>query len=61
VPQSLAAHVYAALGETDPAISALERAADAREPELVLLGVRPVYAALRANPRFAALRARVGV
>jgi hypothetical protein len=53
--------VYAALGETDPAISALERAADAREPELVLLGVRPVYAALRANPRFAALRARVGV
>jgi ABC-type phosphate/phosphonate transport system permease subunit len=61
VPQSLAAQVYAALGEIDPAISALERAAAAREPELVLLGVRPVYAPLRASPRFATLRARVGV
>jgi serine/threonine-protein kinase len=61
VPQSLAAQVYAALGEIDPAISALERAAAAREPELVLLGVRPVYAPLRASPRFETLRARVGV
>jgi hypothetical protein len=53
--------VYAALGEIDPAISALERAAAAREPELVRLGGRPVYAPLRASPRFETLRARVGV
>jgi hypothetical protein len=61
VPQSLIAQVHAALGEVEPAIAALERAAEAREPDLVLLGVRPGYATLRAHPRFQALRARVGV
>ena len=61
VAHSLLAQVHAALGDGDAAISALERAAEAREPELVLIGVRPVYATLRANPRFAALRARIGV
>jgi serine/threonine-protein kinase len=61
VAHSLFAQVHAALGDVDAAMSALERAADAREPELVMLGVRPAYASLRGNPRFAALRARVGV
>ena len=61
VPHSLAAQVHASLGEIDLAIAALERAAAAREPELVLIGVRPVYAPLRNDPRFAALRERVGV
>jgi serine/threonine protein kinase/tetratricopeptide (TPR) repeat protein len=61
VPHSLGAQVHASLGDVDQALSALEQAADAREPELALLGVRPVYATLRAEPRFAAVRARVGV
>jgi len=61
VPHSLIAQVHASLGETEPAIAALERAAEAREPELVLLGVRPVYTSLRADSRFNALRSRIGV
>jgi len=61
VPHSLLAQVYSSLGETDDALAALERAADEREPDLVLLGVRPVYKPLTALPRFAAVRTRVGV
>ena len=61
VPRSLAAQVHASLGEIEPALAALEQAAEAREPELVLLAVRPVYAPLRTHPRFEAVRARVGV
>jgi hypothetical protein len=61
VTHSLMAQVHAALGELDPAVAALERAADAREPEVVLIGVRPAYAPLRGHARFDALRARVGV
>ena len=61
VPHALLASVDIALGETEPALAALERAAELREPELVLLGVRPAYAPLRGHPRFDALRARIGV
>jgi len=61
VPHSLMAQVHAAFGEAELAVAAIERAAEAREPELVLLGVRPVYAPLRAHPRFAAVRAKVGI
>ena len=61
VPHSLIAQVHAALGNVEEAIAAIERAAKAREPELVLLGVRPVYASLHGQPRFAAVRASVGV
>jgi eukaryotic-like serine/threonine-protein kinase len=61
VPHCLVAQVHTALGEIEPAVAALERAAEAREPELVLLGVRPAYVPLRGHPRFDALRARVGV
>jgi predicted Zn-dependent protease len=61
VPHSLLAQVSAALGEIEPAIAAVERAASAREPDVVLLGVRPVYALLRSDPRFQAIRQRVGV
>jgi serine/threonine-protein kinase len=61
VSPCLPAQVHAALNEIDPAIAALERAAAERDPELVFIGVRPAYAPLRNDPRFAALRARVGV
>ena len=61
VSPCLAAQVHAALDETDLAIAALERAAEARDPEIVFIGVRPAYAPLRSDPRFQALRERVGV
>ncbi|HSA56978.1 MAG TPA: protein kinase [Gemmatimonadaceae bacterium] len=61
VPHALLAQVHASLGEIEPAIAALTRAADAREPEVVLIGVRPAWAPLRGHPGFDALRARVGV
>jgi serine/threonine-protein kinase len=61
VAHSLMAQVHAALGDADRAISALERAAVSREPDVVLIGVRPVYEPLRADPRFMSLRSRVGV
>ena len=61
VPHGVVASVHVALGEIEPALAALERAAEVREPEVVLLGVRPGYAPLRGHPRFDALRARIGV
>jgi eukaryotic-like serine/threonine-protein kinase len=61
VPHAVVASVHLALGEIDPALAALERAAEVREPELVLLGVRPGYGVLRGHPRFDAVRARIGV
>ena len=61
VPASLLAQVHASLLEIGPAIDALERAAEAREPELVFIGVRAAYAPLRGNARFDALRTRIGV
>jgi len=61
VPHGVVASVHIALGETEPALAAMERAAEVREPEVVLLGVRPGYAPLRGHPRFDALRARIGV
>jgi serine/threonine-protein kinase len=61
VPHSLMAQVSAALGDVAPAVAALDRAASAREPEVVLLGVRPVYAPLRSDAKFQAIRQRVGV
>jgi eukaryotic-like serine/threonine-protein kinase len=57
----LLAQVYAALGEVDVAIEALERAAEARDPEIVYIGTRPAYATLEREPRFVALRTRIGV
>jgi serine/threonine-protein kinase len=61
VSHCLMAQVHAALGETDLAIQALERAVDGRDPEMVYIGVRPAYASLRKDDRFVALRERVGV
>jgi len=41
--------------------SILETAAEIRATDLVWLNVRPVFAGLRAEPRFAALVARLGL
>jgi hypothetical protein len=61
VSPCLIAQVHAALGEPDLALAALERAAEERDPEIVFIGVRPAYAPLRSDPRFQALREKVGV
>ncbi|HEV7990710.1 MAG TPA: protein kinase [Gemmatimonadaceae bacterium] len=61
VSPCLAAQVRAALGDIDIAIEALELAAEARDPEMVYIGVRPAYAPLRKDPRFVALREKIGV
>ena len=61
VSPCLIAQVHAALGDAGAALDALDRAAIEHDAELVFIGVRPVYAALNGDPRFDALRARVGV
>jgi len=49
-PVALAAS-YANLGESDLALSSLERAYESRDPALVYLKVDPIFAPLRSDPR----------
>jgi serine/threonine-protein kinase len=58
VSPGLTSMVRAALGDLDGAMSDMERAIDARAVEVIWIDVRPAYAPLRADPRFAALLAR---
>jgi DNA-binding winged helix-turn-helix (wHTH) protein/TolB-like protein/Tfp pilus assembly protein PilF len=51
--------LYAGLGDTDRALRALDRAAVQRATDLSFLGSDPLFDPLRADPRFAALRARL--
>jgi len=53
--------VYVALGRFSDAVAAVERSFEARDCWIVSLAVDPVWAALRGNPRFEALIARVGL
>lgn len=53
--------VYAALGDTEGALSYLEQACDQRDPYLVWLRTDPRLDNLRAEPRFDSLLARVGL
>jgi serine/threonine protein kinase/tetratricopeptide (TPR) repeat protein len=57
----LIAQVRMALGEHDDALVTLEQAADERDPELVYLDARPVYAPLRSHSRFDLLRRRINL
>ncbi|HEX6065507.1 MAG TPA: tetratricopeptide repeat protein, partial [Longimicrobiales bacterium] len=50
-----------AVGEMDKAFMYLGRAVDARSAGMIYLNVDPVYDALRADPRFAAVVAQVGL
>ena len=59
VPPTSIAAVCAALGETDQAMSALERAFVDRDTRLVFLKDDARWAALRGMPRFDALRVRM--
>jgi hypothetical protein len=58
VSPGLTSMVRAALGDLDGAIADMEHAVDARAVEVVWIDVRPAYAPLRADVRFAALVAR---
>ena len=61
ISPSLSAQVHAALGETDLALDALDRALAAHAADLAWLRVRPVFDPLRAEPRFARLIEAIGV
>lgn len=53
--------VYAALGDMDRALRALDRAADILPQRVGLLLMHPETAPLRADPRFAAVRRKLGL
>ncbi|HKO21616.1 MAG TPA: hypothetical protein VJX91_03115 [Candidatus Eisenbacteria bacterium] len=53
--------VYAALGQRDSAFVWLDRAAEAREPDILRLKVEPSYDSLRVDPRYATLIRRLGL
>ena len=55
------ATLYAALGERERALAALERAYAAHDPQLQFLGIDPALDSLRAEPRFADLLRRIGL
>ena len=59
VSPSLIAQVHAGLGSTDAALQWLEQASSVRAVDLAWLAVRPVFDALRPEPRFNALVARI--
>ena len=61
VSPALRAQVHAALGDQDEALTLLEKALSEHDTELVFIGVRPSYDALRANARFASICAKVGL
>jgi serine/threonine-protein kinase len=55
-----AAYGYAALGNTDRALDALEAACLKKEPDLVFLVVEPLFRDLRENPRFLEIMRKMG-
>jgi tetratricopeptide (TPR) repeat protein len=57
---SMIAVLYAVLGKKDQAFALLDQAYDEREKMLVLFTVEPPFDPLRSDPRFTALRRRVG-
>jgi DNA-binding SARP family transcriptional activator/TolB-like protein len=59
VSPAYVAAVYAGLGETDAAFAWLDRALQARDDWVVYAAVEPVFASLRADPRFARLTRRI--
>ena len=61
VSPALIAQVYAGLGETDLAFDWLENGYVAKAPEMMWIGVRPVFQALAADPRMDDLRSRIGL
>lgn len=61
VSPGLQAQVLMGLGEHEPALGWLEKAAEARASDLAWLRVRPVFRPLASEPRFQALVVRLGL
>ena len=61
VSAALFAQIHVALGESEMALTALEKGLDERAPEMIWLGVRPSFKALHDQPRFVKLLAAVGL
>jgi eukaryotic-like serine/threonine-protein kinase len=57
----LLAQLHSALGDHGATLDALERARDARATDLVWIGVRPAFDAVRLEPRFEALVRQIGL
>ena len=51
---------YTGIGDRDRAFAWLRQAIDLRDPQVIWLGVDPQLAPLRSDPRFEALRRRIG-
>jgi hypothetical protein len=54
-PAYQAGVVYAGLGDSDQAFFWLDKAADDRDPDIIMIQVEPLLDRLRADPRFTAL------
>jgi hypothetical protein len=61
VSPTLLAQVYAGLNDKQEALNCLESAAAERAADLAWLAVRPVFAGLHEEARFAALVKRLGL
>ena len=55
------AQLYAGIGDREQALAALEKALPEREPPLIYLGDEPAFDALRGEPRFEAIKRRIGL
>ncbi len=60
VPPSHIALIYHGLGETDQALSWLEKGYEQRDPKMAFLKVEPKWNTLRAHPRFQELMKKMG-
>ena len=61
LPRDWFALVYAFLADEANTVKYLERSADRREYQAMYMGVEPFFAFLRDNPRFRALKKRMGL
>lgn len=57
----LTAQIHVALGDPEAAIAHLTRGRDLRATDLVWIGVRPVFDAIRLDPRFESLARSIGI
>jgi tetratricopeptide (TPR) repeat protein len=56
-PYQIAA-LYAALGQTDQALSYLTKASEHHDPDLIFIGLDPRFAVIESHPAFAAIKGR---
>jgi DNA-binding winged helix-turn-helix (wHTH) protein/tetratricopeptide (TPR) repeat protein len=61
VSPCLRAAVLGALGDNAAALARIEEGAQKRDAQVVFLGADPLFAPLRADPRFRALQSRIGL